>query len=144
MSCIRFNTEAQMKQLKSITETDGAVAQWLSPGATESKIARIRAMAKDKNSKIRESAALSIHLPEDVAFVLVADKNVNVRACLARNEITPTAILRELSDDKSPVVRRWVAVNFFAPVDVIEKLASDKDVQVRQLVEWKNSLKSAW
>jgi hypothetical protein len=143
MSCIRFNTEAQMKQLKSITADDGAVAQWLSPGATDSKIARIRAMAKDKNSKIRESAALSIHLPEDVAFALATDKSANVRACLARNESTPQAILRELSDDKSPTVRSWVAVNFFTPADVIKKLASDEDEQVRQLVQWKNSANSA-
>ena len=142
MSCIRFNTEAQMKQLHSITAEDGAVAQWLSPGATDSKIARIRAMAKDKNSKIRESAALSIHLPEDVAFVLAGDKNANVRACLARNESTPQAILRELSMDKSPAVRRWVAVNFFTPADIIQKLASDDDEQVRQLVEWKCGLTS--
>jgi hypothetical protein len=142
MSCIRFNTEAQMKQLQSITAEDGAVAQWLSPGATDSKIARIRAMAKDKNSKIRESAALSIHLPEDVAFVLAGDKNANVRACLARNESTPQAILWELSMDKSPMVRRWVAVNFFTPADIIQKLASDDDEQVRQLVQWKCGLTS--
>jgi hypothetical protein len=143
MSCIRFNTEAQMKQLKSITAEDGAVAQWLSPGATDSKIERIRAMAKDKNNKIRESAALSIHLPEDVAFALATDKNANVRACLARNESTPQAILRELSDDKSPAVRSWVAVNFFTPADVMKKLALDEDEQVRQLVQWKDSGKSA-
>lgn len=143
MSCIRFNTEAQLKQLKMITPEDGAVAQWLSPGATDSKIARIRAMAKNKNYKIRESAALSVHLPEDVAWVLARDKNVNVRACLARNETTPCDILRLLGGDKSPIVRRWVAVNFYAPLDVMEKLASDKDSQVRQLVQWKDGLRSA-
>jgi len=140
MSCIRFNTEAQMKQLKSITAEDGAVAQWLSPGATDSKIARIRAMAKDKNSKIRESAALSIHLPEDVASELARDKSVDVRACLARNESTPSNVLRALAKDKSPVVRQWVAVNFFTPNDVMESLSTDKDEQVRQLVQWKQSV----
>ena len=144
MSCIRFNTPAQLRQLDELrgdkSKRDQSIAQFLSPEITESKILRIRAMAKDKNPKIRESAALGYHTPEDVMWDLAKDKNEGVRVCVARNESTPCDILRHLGTDKSEQVRSWVAVNFFVPIDVMELLASDKSETVRKLVGWKASL----
>lgn len=144
MSCIRFNTPAQLRQLEELRgdkgKRDKSIAQFLSPEITESKILRIRAMAKDKNPKIRESAALGYHTPEDVMWDLARDKNEGVRVCVARNESTPCDILRHLSSDKSEQVRSWVAVNFYVPEDVMEMLASDKSESVRKLVGWKTSL----
>jgi hypothetical protein len=144
MSCIRFNTPAQLRQLEVLrgdkSKRDESIAQFLSPEVTESKILRIRAMAKDKNPKIRESAALGYHTPEDVMWDLAKDKNEGVRVCVARNESTPCDILRHLGSDKSEQVRSWVAVNFFVPEDVMELLASDTSETVRKLVGWKASL----
>jgi len=144
MSCIRFNTPAQLRQLDELrgdkSKRDQSIAQFLSPVITESKILRIRAMAKDKNPKIRESAALGYHTPEDVMWELAKDKNEGVRVCVARNETTPCDILRQLGTDKSEQVRSWVAVNFFVPEDVMTLLASDKSETVRKLVGWKASL----
>ena len=144
MSCIRFNTPAQLRQLDELrgdkSKRDKSIAQFLSPEITESKILRVRAMAKDKNPKIRESAALGYHTPEDVMWELAKDKNEGVRVCVARNETTPCDILRHLGNDKSEQVRSWVAVNFFVPTDVMELLATDKSETVRKLVGWKASL----
>jgi len=144
MSCIRFNTPAQLRQLDELrsdeSKRDQSIAQFLSPEVTDSKILRIRAMAKDKNPKIRESAALGYHTPEDVMWELAKDKNEGVRVCVARNETTPCDILRHLGNDKSEQVRSWVAVNFFVPDDVMEVLATDKSETVRKLVGWKASL----
>ncbi len=144
MSCIRFNTPAQRAQLdllkgdKQLAET--AVAQFLGPEFGESKINRLRIMATDKNPKIRESVALSSHVPEEVMWKLAKDKNEGVRICVARNESTPCDILRYLAGDKSSQVRSWVAVNFYVPADAMEILAVDKSPDVRRLVEWKSSL----
>lgn len=144
MSCIRFNTPAQLRQLEELrsdkTKRDESIAQFLSPDVTESKILRIRAMAKDKNPKIRESAALGYHTPEDAMWELAKDKNEGVRVCVARNESTPCDILRHLASDKSEKVRGWVAVNFFVPEDVMELLVNDESETVRKLVGWKASL----
>ena len=118
MSCIRFNTPAQRAQLdalkadKKLNET--AVAKFLGPEFGESKINRLRSMAKDKNE--------------------------GVRICVARNETTPCDILRHLATDKSEQVRSWVAVNFFVPQDTMELLATDKSESVRKLVAWKADL----
>ena len=144
MSCIRFNTPAQRRQLDLLRQdknlAEQAVAQFLSPEVTESKIARLRSMARDKNPKIRESAALSSHLPEDEFLRLATDKVESVRICVARNEATPCDVLRMLADDKSSMVRSWVAINFFVPADVMENLAQDPSADVRALVEWKSKL----
>lgn len=144
MSCIRFNTPAQLAQLDRLKKdkklSSKAIAQFLSPEITESKILRIRELAKDKNPKIRESVALGCHTPEDVMWDLAKDKDEGVRVCVARNETTPCDILRYLSKDKSETVRSWVAVNFFVPDDVMVLLADDKSKPVRKLVGWKLSL----
>jgi hypothetical protein len=144
MSCIRFNTPAQEAQLDRLKRdrvlAQTAIAQFLSPEVTESKIARLVSMSRDRNHKIRESAALSLNLPEPQRWVLSRDKSESVRICVARNESTPCDILREMSRDQSALVRSWVAVNFFVPADVMVELENDPSPEVRKLVAWKKSL----
>jgi len=144
MSCIRFNTPAQERQLDALRESpelaDQAVASFLSPPVTESKIARLRTMATDRNAKIRESAALNVHTPADVFEKLSRDAATSVRVCVARNEATPCDVLRALASDTDEEVRSWVAVNYFVPADAMELLAEDPSDKVRQIVAWKASL----
>jgi hypothetical protein len=145
MSCIRFNTPAQRRQLAESAPTmvgdAAAVAQFLSPAVTESKVARIRRLAADPNPKIRESAALSYHAPVEVYEALSRDPDPGVRACIAKNEHVPCDILSRLADDPDERVRGFVAVNFFVPADAMERLADDPSPVVRGLVDWKASLR---
>lgn len=144
MSCIRFNTPAQQRQLASVPRarsTDEPVAQFLSPAVTASKVARIRRLAADANPRIRESAALSYHAPVEVYEALSRDPDAGVRACIARNEHVPCEILSRLADDPDERVRGFVALNFFVPRDAMERLASDESEVVRGLVDWKASLR---
>ena len=144
MSCIRFNTPAQERQLDALRESpelaNQAVAAFLSPPVTDTKIARLRAMAADRRPKIRESAALNVNTPADVFDELSRDPEISVRVCVARNEATPCDVLRALATDTSEEVRSWVAVNFFVPADAMELLSSDTSAKVRTLVAWKASL----
>lgn len=144
MSCIRFNTPAQMRQLSMLNSNPAlgaeSVAAFLSPEVTESKIARLRAMAEDRDFRIRESAALHKHTPEESFWKLAKDKVESVRMCVARNEATPCDVLRFLAHDKSESVRSWVAVNYFVPADAMDELAQDESESVRKLVGWKASL----
>lgn len=144
MSCIRFNTPAQRAQLDVLRSNpqlnDTAVAKFLGPEFGESKIQRLRTMATDKNPKIRESVALSYHVPEDVMWDLAKDKNEGVRICVARNETTPCDILRFLATDSSEQVRSWVAVNFYVPEDAMVTLSKDSSESVQKLVQWKAHL----
>jgi hypothetical protein len=144
MSCIRFNTPAQRRQLAdqapARTTSPDPVAQFLSPAVTASKIARIRRLAADPDPKIRESAALSYHAPDEVYAALAHDPVASVRACVARNEHAPCDLLRHLASDADETVRAWVAINYFVPVDVMELLAHDESVTVRRMVAWKSQL----
>ncbi len=144
MSCIRFNTPAQMRQLDALNADpvlgSQAVAAFLSPEVTDSKISRLRRMSTDRNAKIRESAALHKHTPTECFEKLAVDRVESVRVCVARNEATPCDVLRTLARDKSATVRSWVAVNYFVPQDVMEMLSQDADKDVRALVEWKSAL----
>ena len=117
-----------------------AATQHPAPPVTATKIARIRLLASDPNSKIRESAASSYHTPEDVMVALAADPDPGVRGCVARNESTSCDILRSMANDESETVRGWLAVNFFVPADVMERLANDESPTVRSLVRWKSEL----
>lgn len=117
-----------------------AVALHPSPPVTESKIRRLRLLAKSENPKIRESVASSYHTPEDLFTLLAADPDEGVRSCVARNEATPCDILRTLAADRSERVRGWVAANFFVPADAMESLAHDDSATVRGLVTWKTGI----
>ncbi|MCA1943188.1 MAG: hypothetical protein LDL15_06230 [Yonghaparkia sp.] len=145
MSCIRFNTPAQRRQLAesapSMIGSSEAVAQFLSPAVTSSKIERIRRLAEDPNPKIRESAALSYHAPVEVYEKLSRDPDPGVRACIAKNENVPCEILARLADDVDERVRGFVAVNYFVPAEAMERLADDPSAVVRGLVQWKSTLR---
>lgn len=132
MSCLHFNTDAQMQQLELAKLSDEPIASWLSPEVNDSKLERIRRMARHGNYRIRESAALSINLPEDAALVLAADDTASVRICLARNSNAPVSVLRVLAHDKSATVRCWVVVNPETPLDVIDILINDSNIKVKQ------------
>lgn len=147
MSCIRFNTPAQRRQMAAMAPAmltaEQAAALHPAPKMTESKIRRLRLLASDPNPKIRESAASSYHTPEDVFDALAHDPDEGVRACVARNEAAPCDILRALVDDPSERVRGFLAVNFFVPQDAMERLADDPSRTVRGLARWKAELATA-
>jgi hypothetical protein len=147
MSCIRFNTPAQRQAMREMRPVmlspEEAARLHPAPPVTESKIARLRLLASDSNPKIRESAASSYHLPEDVFVALANDTDEGVRAVVARNESTPCDVLRSLADDESERVRGFLALNYFVPADVMERLAADESQTVRGLVAWKGSLVTA-
>jgi hypothetical protein len=144
MSCIRFNTPAQRRAMRemapSLLTADEAAAMHPAPPVTESKINRLRLLAKHENPKIRASVASSYHAPEDVFAQLASDSDEGVRGWLARNEAVPCDILRTLASDESETVRGWLALNFYVPADVMQLLADDESTTVRGLVAWKSQL----
>jgi hypothetical protein len=144
MSCIRFNTPAQRRQMAamapSMITAEEAAALHPAPPVTDTKVARLRLLARDPNPKIRESAAASYHTPEEVFAELAKDPDVGVRNWLARNEAVPCDILRSLADDEAESVRGFLALNFYVPADVMERLADDESETVRSLVRWKSEL----
>jgi hypothetical protein len=146
MSCIRFNTQAQHEQIrKALLEgrnSEEPVAQFLSPRVTESKVARLVAMSRDANPKIRESVALSYHAPTSIYEKLATDPDPGVRECLARNPHASCDVLRILATDPNERVRAFVAVNNAVPEDAMETLAHDDSELVRALVEWKTTLRN--
>ncbi|MGX5680593.1 hypothetical protein [Schumannella luteola] len=147
MSCIRFNTPAQRAQLRALAPVmltpEQAAALHPAPVMTESKIARLRLLARDAHPKIRERAALDPHLPAEDFELLARDADAEVRACVARNEATPCDVLRSLVNDPSERVRGFLAVNFYVPADTMDALAADPSPIVRDLVRWKAELATA-
>ena len=144
MSCIRFNTPAQRQAMRDAAPVmltpEQVRAQHPAPPVTESKINRLRLLAKSSNPRIRESVASSYHAPEELLVELARDPDEGVRAWLARNETASCDILRSLADDESERVRGFLALNYFVPSDVMEKLSEDESDTVRGLVEWKAQL----
>ena len=147
MSCIRFNTPAQLAQMRAMAPAmltaEQAAALHPSPEVTESKLRRLRLLAADSNPKIRESVASSYNAPLDLFEKLAKDTDEGVRACVARNEATPCDVLRSLADDPSERVRGFLAVNFFVPEDAMLRLAEDPSRTVRDLARWKAELADA-
>ncbi|MBX3099681.1 MAG: hypothetical protein KF761_08880 [Salinibacterium sp.] len=144
MSCIRFTTPAQRAQMRAMAPAmvtaEDAKALHPAPSITESKIRRLRLLARSPNPKIRESVGSSYHTPDDVFFDLAHDPDPSVRSCVARNEHAPCDVLRELAHDTSEQVRGWVALNYFVPDDAMADLARDPSPTVLGLVAWKSSL----
>jgi len=147
MSCIRFNTPAQLAQMRAMAPVmltaEQAAALHPSPEVTESKLRRLRLLATHSNPKIRESVASSYNTPADLFEQLAKDPDEGVRACVAKNEATPCDVLRFLVNDQSERVRGFLAVNFFVPEDAMAKLADDRSQTVRDLVRWKSQLADA-
>ncbi len=144
MSCIRFNTPAQLAQMRAMAPTmltaQEAARLHPAPAVTESKLRRLRLLARHENPKIRESVASSYHTPDDVMEALARDTDEGVRACVARNESASCDILRSLVDDESERVRGFLAVNYFVPEDAMQRLADDPSETVRSLARWKAEL----
>jgi len=144
MSCIRFNTPAQRQAMRDhapvMLTPEQVAAQHPAPPVTDTKINRLRLLAKDPNPRIRESVASSYHAPEELLVELARDPDEGVRTWLARNETVSCDILRSLADDKSERVRGFLALNYYVPADVMDKLAEDESDTVRGLVEWKAQL----
>ncbi len=144
MSCIRFNTPAQLAQMRAMAPamltSEQAAALHPAPEVTESKIHRLRLLAADTNPKIRESVASSYHAPADIFELLARDPDEGVRACIARNEAAPCDVLRSLATDPSERVRGFLALNFYVPDDAMALLADDSSSTVRGLVGWKTEL----
>jgi hypothetical protein len=147
MSCIRFNTPAQLAQMRAMAPpmltAEQAATLHPSPEVTESKLRRLRLLAADPNPKIRESVASNYNTPSDLFEILARDHDDGVRACVAKNEATPCDVLRSLVNDRSERVRGFLAVNFFVPEDAMAKLADDSSRTVRDLVRWKVELADA-
>jgi hypothetical protein len=147
MSCIRFNTPAQLAQMRAMAPAmltaEQAAVLHPSPEVTESKLRRLRLLAGDSNPKIRESVASSYNTPPDLFEALARDPDAGVRACVARNEATPCAVLSSLAHDPSERVRGFLALNFFVPDDAMRELATDSSRTVRDLVRWKSELTDA-
>ncbi|AWB89097.1 hypothetical protein [Homoserinimonas hongtaonis] len=147
MSCIRFNTPAQLAAMRelapSMLTAEEVARLHPAPPVTESKLRRLRLLAADANPRIRESAANNPHTPDDVLATLAHDPDERVRNAVARNERTSCDVLRELADDPSDTVRGWLAVNYYVPRDVMDRLADDPSDTVRALVRWKGSLVDA-
>jgi len=144
MSCIRFNTPAQRQAMRDhapvMLTPEQVAAQHPAPPVTDTKINRLRLLAKDPNPRIRESVASSYHAPEELLVELARDPDEGVRTWLARNETVSCDILRSLADDESERVRGFLALNYYVPADVMDKLAEDESDTVRGLVEWKAQL----
>ena len=147
MSCIRFNTPAQLAQMRAMAPAmltaEQAEALHPAPEVTPSKIHRLRLLATDPNPKIRESVASSYHTPVDIFEQLARDPDEGVRACVARNESAPCDVLRSLATDESERVRGFLALNFYVPDDAMAVLADDASSTVRGLVGWKSELADA-
>ena len=147
MSCIRFNTPAQLAQMRAMAPamltSEEAAALHPAPVWTESKVRRLRILATHENPKIRETVASSYHTPDDVMEALARDADEGVRACVARNETASCDILRSLVDDESERVCGLLAVNYFVPEDAMERLARDPSDTVRGLASWKAALSTA-
>jgi hypothetical protein len=144
MSCIRFNTPAQRKQMKAMAPAmltaEQAEVLHPAPRVTDSKITRLRLLATHSNPKIRESVASSYNTPVDLFTALAADDDDGVRACVARNETAPCDVLRSLVDDPSERVRGFLALNFSVPADTVAQLSVDHSETVRSLVQWKTDV----
>ena len=144
MSCIRFSTPAQMKQLRQVAPSmltrEQAASLHPAPAVTESKIRRLRLLAQSPNPKIRESVASSPHASADLLAALAIDPDDGVRACLARNESAPVELLRSLCFDSSEAVRGWVAVNGRTPSDALSLLDLGDSELVHGLLKWREGL----
>ena len=144
MSCIRFNTPAQRKQMRAMAPAmltaEQAEVLHPAPVVTPSKITRLRLLATHPNPKIRESVASSYNTPGDLFITLITDEHEGVRACIARNETAPRDVLRSLVGDSSERVRGFLALNPSVPADTIAQLSVDDSATVRSLVQWKTDV----
>ncbi|HET6824616.1 MAG TPA: hypothetical protein VFH64_01710 [Amnibacterium sp.] len=140
MSCIRFTTTAQRAQIQhdgaAIEAADAAVLH-LAPPVTESKLARLRLLARHASPGIRQSVASNRHAPADLLAALAADPEAAVRGEVARNESAPVELVERLAQDGDARVRCWAVLNPALPASAVPALLEDADPQVRRLAGWR-------
>lgn len=140
MSCIRFTTTAQREAIRgdaaALAVADQAILH-LSPPVTESKIARLRLLARHQRPGIRQSVASNRHTPEDLLAALAEDRDAAVRGEVAKNDSTPIAVLVALSGDPEARVRCWTVMNPALPDERVRALAADDDAQVARMAGWR-------
>jgi hypothetical protein len=140
MSCIRFNTSAQREAMRhdaaALAAGDQAILH-LSPPVTESKIARLRLLARHDRATIRQSVASNRHAPHDLLAGLATDRDAAVRGEVARNEATSPELVEALSHDADARVRCWAVLNPALPDERVRELRSDPDAQVARLAGWR-------
>ena len=94
------------------------------------KIIMSQEPTKDKSTKVRLAAILSLQSRLESLSLLVKDSNVEIRKTLAENPSIPVKILELLAKDEESNVRVAVAENPSTPVKVMELLKTE-NVQVR-------------
>ena len=91
------------------------------------KISVLEALAKDKDSSVRQHVASHPSTPVSLLEALAKDKDGDVRRAVASNPSTPLplkiSLLEALAKDKESHVRWDVARNPFTPGSVLEALA---------------------
>jgi hypothetical protein len=140
MSCIRFNTSAQREAMRhdaaALAAGDQAILH-LSPPVTESKITRLRLLARHERATIRQSVASNRHAPHDLLVALAADRDAAVRGEVAKNEATTPELVDALSRDADARVRCWAVLNTTLADERVRELRSDPDPQVARLAGWR-------
>jgi hypothetical protein len=139
MSCIRFSTPAQRAQIRrdpAVDAADAAVLH-LAPPVTESKLARLRLLARHASPGIRQSVASNRHAPADLLAALAADPEAAVRGEVARNQAAPVELVEALAQDRDARVRCWAVLNPGLPASAVPALLEDHDAQVRRLAAWR-------
>lgn len=136
MSCLGFLSPEQRKALRMSSNDGAPLSSFASPPATQTKVDRVRTLARSTDPRIRESAALAHHAPDDVLTALGHDPVEFVRRGVARNARASSEVLHGLAADRSPVVRAWVAANPATPPDVHLVLSRDADPTVQAVLEW--------
>lgn len=94
------------------------IADAANPATTVDKL---RALARDESSKVREAVASNRSTPREILAELVADPSEDVRTALATTT-TDLDILRPLTDDGSERVLAGLAANVSAAPEVLGKL----------------------
>ncbi|MGN6744244.1 MAG: HEAT repeat domain-containing protein [Amnibacterium sp.] len=141
MSCIRFTTDAQragMRRNAALIEAADAAALHLAPPVTESKLARLRLLARHERAGIRQSVASNRHAPADLLEALAADADPAVRGEVARNETSAPDLVARLAADRDARVRCWAVLNPALADSVVEAMRDDPDRQVRRLAGWRH------
>ncbi len=135
MSCVSFWGPGQREKL--VRAMSGPpVATFASPPVGPGKQRRLEQMAASPDPRVRESAALNAHVPDEVLATLTLDPEMSVRCAVARSPRADDGVLAALATDPVAAVRRWVAAHRSVPSDVLDALADDPDDGVRDLVAW--------
>lgn len=127
-----------MRRDSALIEAADAAALHLAPPVTESKIARLRLLARHEKAGIRQSVASNRHAPADLLATLATDPDAAVRGEVARNDSAPRELVGRLAADHDARVRCWAVLNPGLDEGAVEALLKDPDRQVRRLAGWRH------